>query len=112
PQPSPVRFDDRAADREAHPEPPRLRRVERLEHAGYLRLAEADAEILDSDHRPASIVTVLDGRMHDQLPPFGRDLPRGLNSIHQQVQKDLLELDPIAPDQRTVWRQGHFQSHA
>ena len=50
--------------------------------------------------------------MHDQLAPFGRDLPRGLNSIHQQVQKDLLELDPIAPDQRQVWRQGHFQSHA
>src|SRR2546426_6251518 len=46
------------------------------------------------------------------LAPFGRDLPRGLNSIHQQVQKDLLELDPIAPDQREVGRQGRFQNHA
>jgi hypothetical protein len=51
-----MRIDDRAADRQTHAEPTRLRRVERQEQTGILVSAEAYAGILDGDDRPGAIV--------------------------------------------------------
>src|SRR5205814_3989510 len=102
PESSPVPIHDGAADRKPHAQPTRLRRIERLEQARRLGLAEADARILDRDDRPEAIVTLLEGRAHDQPAPLRRDLPHGLDGVQQQVQEDLLELDPIAQHRRQV----------
>ena len=59
PEPTPVAVDDRATDREAHTQPTRLRRVERLEQPRRRGLAEADAGILHRDDRPEAILIYL-----------------------------------------------------
>src|SRR2546428_9501795 len=101
---------DRAADGEPHAKSAWLRRVERVEQAGRLRLAEADAGIFHRDDRPGAIVTLFEGRAHDQPAPLRRDVSDRLGSIHDQVQENLLELDPIAHDSRQVGRQRRIRN--
>src|SRR5882672_11786973 len=96
PEPTPVAVHDRAADGEPHAQAPRLRRVEGLEEARRLGLPEADAGILDGGDGPGAILARFEGRAHDEPAPLRGDLPDGLDGIQEQVQEDLLELDPIA----------------
>ena len=100
---------DRAADRQPHAEPARLRRIEGLEEAGHFGLTEPDPGVLDRDDRPRAIVTVLDGRADDDPTPLPRNLSGGFDRIHQQVQENLLELDPITLDPRQVRRRGRLE---
>ena len=97
-------LDDGPADRQAHPQALRLRREEGVEQAERLGLGEPDAGILDGDDRPGAILDRLDGGTHDEPASRGWDVAHGLGRVDEQVEEDLLELDPIAEDRRQVAR--------
>jgi hypothetical protein len=90
------------ADRQAHAQAARFRRVERLEQAIGLQLAEPDARVLDRDDRPRVIIDGLVRAADDEPPPLGRDIAHGLGRIDEEVDEHLLELNAIAQNRWQV----------
>ena len=99
PQSPAVRLDDRAADRQPHPGAVRLRREERVEDLVLTRRRQADPGVR---HDHLHVITALRARADGDLAPPLHAL-RGLDAVHEEVQEDLLELDPVA---RHGWQVG------
>jgi hypothetical protein len=95
PEPTPAAVHNRATDRSSDAQPTRLRRVERLEQACRLGLAEARHS--PWRRSPRAIVAVVGDRADDHPAPHRRDLPHGPGGIQQQIEEDLLELEIRSP---------------
>src|SRR5262249_6559809 len=93
PQSAAVSFDDRTADRQAHPQTARFRGVESLEHALKSRRREAWTRISHSYEHVARV----------NLPAADEQLSRpvagaahSLHCIHDQIEDHLLQLYSVA----------------
>src|SRR5256884_2873478 len=90
---SPVRFDDRTADRESHAHAARLGGVEGVEQAVHTLRVQARAGILHSDEHPAR--GVWPGADAQLARPLA-DTAHRFDSVEDHVQDHLLQLDAIA----------------
>src|SRR5258706_14143999 len=100
PQSAAVRFDDRTADRQAHPQTVRFRGVERLEHALESLRREAWTRISHLDCHAIRFVTGAD----EQFPLLFADVAHRFDGIDDQVKQYLLQLDTISLDTRQTLR--------
>ena len=95
-------LDDRAADRQADSHSVAPGGIEGLEQPlGILRL-KSDPRIPHQQGYPAVLAAL---RSHRQLPRAIGDLAHGVRGVEQQVEDDLLQLDPIAGHGREAIRQ-------
>jgi hypothetical protein len=79
---------------------------------GGLGLVEADARILDGDNGPGTIVEDLASRANHEPAALGRELAHGVGGVEEEVEEDLLELNPIPQDRRQVRGQRHLEGDA
>src|SRR5262245_31856788 len=82
PQAAAIGLDDRAADREPHPEPTRFGREERVEDAIARATRQTYAGIADMDLD--AIAAARDG-LHDELVIFARRGAHGIDRVAEQV---------------------------
>src|SRR5882672_569094 len=108
PQSAAVRFDDRTADRQAHPQTAKLRRVEGLEHALKSRRREAWTRIAHLDRHAIWFVAGAD----EQFPLLFADVAHRFDRVDDQVKQDLLQLDPVSLDTRQALRKLRLHRHA
>ncbi len=102
PQAPLVGLDDRAADRQAHAHPLRLRGEERLEDPLHFRLADSLAAIAHEDFHGLLVAAP---RADAQQPLlFGRLVHR-FQAVAGEVHHDLFDLDRIGHHRRNVGRQ-------
>src|SRR5262249_50096494 len=101
-------LDDRAAHGEADAHAVSLGRVEGREELLRIARIEADAVVA---HRYANEIRVVELRPHEQLARAIGDRGHGIRGIRDQVQDDLLELNPIADDVRQVAGQIRAQQY-
>src|SRR5216684_5562578 len=92
PQPAPVGIDDRAADRQSHPYPARLRGVESLENAIDMVRINARPGI-SHGHENATGLGLLGADQQLAWPRLDR--AHGFDRVQDQVQDDLLQLNAI-----------------
>ena len=99
PEPSPVRLDDRPADREAHAHACLLRREKGVEHPVCIARSQSNAGILygDEDFIRASPAGP---KLQDSRPL--EDATHGFDGVQHEIQYDLLQLDSVSCDQRNV----------
>jgi len=102
PQAALVSLDDRPADRQADTHAVDLGREERVEQLVHAVAVEAHAGV---PHRQADPVAILvPGTDHD-LSRAAVNADHGIRSVAEQIEDDLLQLDPISVDGRQVLRQ-------
>src|SRR5215472_14305352 len=92
-------IDDRAANRETHAETVGLRREQGIEDAMADGRIDARTCILD---RHEHIPGFAELRGHGQHPRKFRRRTHGFDAVHNQIQKYLLQLDPISTDRRAA----------
>src|SRR5215510_4235348 len=98
PQPAFVRLDDRTADRQAHPHAVGFGSEQRVEDAiGVLRADSCPGVGYRHDYAVGFADLGFDGQ--DPRLIFRR---HRVNGVHDQVEKHLLELDPVSPDLRQL----------
>src|SRR5216684_2591450 len=95
-------FDDRTADRQAHPQTVGLRRVEGGEEVLETRRGQAWPRILHRDQH--AIRLGLSGGDEQLSRPF-RDGAHCLDSVDDEIEDNLLQLDAIALNQRQALRE-------
>src|SRR6266478_4481155 len=105
PQLSAVGFDDRAGDRESDAHPRGLRGVERLEHVLGGLSVEPLAGVLHIDDDLGS----LERARTDRYLPVAFASDQGFQSVLDQVQDDLLDLDAVGQHGRQVLRQSRVE---
>ena len=92
PQPAFVRLDDRAANRQAHPHAVGFGREERVEYPIDVLRADSCPGVRNRHHYAVAFVRLgLDAQ--DPRLIFRR---HRVNGVHDQVEKHLLQLDPIS----------------
>src|SRR3954470_21713703 len=104
-----MRFDDRAANRKAHPGAAGFRREERLEDALRVVRTDADSGILNRHQHAVGLDRL---RFHRQHPRAIRQRGHGLDGIHDQVQKNLLQLNAVDRDEWQALTQFDPQRYA
>src|SRR5688572_15004730 len=92
-------FDDGAADGEPDPHAGALRRVERVEQLVYTLLVDAHAGI---PYGQAHSILVLAFGSDQQLPRAVVHAHHRVAGVADQVQDDLLELDPVTGQRRKI----------
>ena len=86
-----MRLDDRAADRQSHAHTVRLGGEEGVEQTIQVLGIDADAEVL---HRHEHLVSGMLMRADQELArPIC--LRHGLNTVHHEIDDDLLQLHPV-----------------
>src|SRR5258706_1084563 len=102
PQLSVMRFDNRPADRQPKPQTARFRGVESFEHAVKIRRREAWTRISHPYEHAARV----------SLPAADEQLSRPvagaahcLDGIHDQIEDHLLQLYPVALNERQAVRE-------
>jgi len=92
-------FDDRATHGQPNAHAFRLGAVERREELLRVPRIEAHAAVTDGD---AHETVFVEPRPDEQVAGPILDREHGVGGIREQVQNDLLQLDPIADDNRKV----------
>src|SRR6266850_26872 len=92
PEPSPMRLDDRTADRQPHAHAAGLGGEEGAEQLVHAVRIDPDAGIL---HGHQHLITLVRLRTNHQLARPVRDGRHRLDRIHDEVDEHLLQLDPI-----------------
>ena len=87
--------DDRPTDRQPHAHAAGLRREEGVEEAVHCFRSEPRTRILDRNEQIAGPV---DLRSYPQHPRLAHDRAHRLDAIHDQIEDDLLQLNPVAHD--------------
>src|ERR1700761_5641531 len=105
PQPAPMSFDDRTADRQPQSQPAGLRRMEGLEEALDSRRRQPRTGILHCDHY--AIWFGLDGGDEQLSRPF-RDRTHCLDSVDDEIEDNLLQLYAISFDERQTLPECHL----
>ena len=91
---------DRPADRKPHTDAVRLRREECFKYVIRIIIAKTDPGILDRDrHRGRRRNCRFDPQ--DARPIF--DTAHRLDSIDDEIEHDLLHLNPVGQDRRQAW---------
>ena len=93
PQGPPMSFHNGPADRKAHPHPPRFGRIERLKNPVKILLVEPRPEI---PHRDFYGLLIRQFRPDEKVPETGVGMNHRVRPIQNQVQDDLLQLDPVS----------------
>ena len=106
-QPSSVRVDDRAADRQAHAHAAGFGGEEGIEQPIGILGGHADTAVA---HRDQNLAGLILSRPDHQLARPVRDRLHRFNAVDDEVEDDLLQLDPIGEDQGQG--RGEFQSAA
>src|SRR5690348_9967045 len=104
-----MRLDDGTAYRQAHSEAARLRTVEGLEYPLEICGFDAGPGILERNKY--AVWSGCSCGMDEQVACSGVRA-HGLNRVDDQVEHHLLQLDPIAPNQRQILCQFCLQRYA
>src|SRR5258708_6700403 len=104
-----MRFDDRTADRQPHPQTAGLRRVEGGEEVLETRRVQAWPRILHRDQHAIRIG--LTGGDEQLSRPF-RDRAHRLDSVDDEIKDDLLQLYAISFDERQTLPEGRLHRRA
>src|ERR1700730_1949710 len=107
-QPATVGFDDRAANRQSHAQTAGLCREEGGEEPVGILWLYTSARIL---YRHENLVSLL-LRSDQEVARAIRDSFHGLHAVHQQIDGNLLQLDPIPDHTNSRRRQLPPQRHA
>jgi hypothetical protein len=102
-------LDDRAADRQPHPQAARLGRVERLEDTLGIGLRQTWTRIAYRDQHPVRLGFA---GADQQFARSLADFAHRFNGIHDQVQDHLLQLDSVSGNARQTLRQSHLHRNA
>ena len=92
-----MRFDDRTADRQPHPQTAGLRRVEGREEVLKTRRSQSRPRILHRDQH--AVRFGLSGGDEQLSRPF-RDRAHRFDRVDDEIEDNLLQLDAIAFDER------------
>lgn len=104
-----MRFNDRTANRQAHPQAAGLGRVEGLEGEFGRRRWQTRTRILHQDERSTGFG--LAGGDQQLSRPL-RHPAHCFDGIDYQVQDDLLQLDPICSNERQAIRKSRLHRNA
>ena len=94
--------DDRAANRKPYPKPIGFGAEEGIKQPIYRLRRNADTVVLHSDHDLMSFILI---RTDQQRMRPARDRLHRVNTVYDQIDDHLLELDPISDNQRYVIRE-------
>ena len=98
PQPAFVRLDDGPADCEPHSHPVGLGREERREYPLGLPRINPRTRVRHRHRHPIAFRPTGTDRQNSRLILCRH----GVNGVHDQVEKDLLQLDAVSPDRRQL----------
>ena len=91
-------LDNRAADRQSHPDPLCLGCKERFKDLTDLLRIEAASGILNLDQHTVGALCRLD----EQLSRLIGEVAHGVDAIHDQINQDLLHLHPVGERTRQI----------
>src|SRR6185312_16611260 len=104
-----MRLDDGAAHRQSDPHPLTLGAIKRLETPSGPRGGKTNPGVPDTQPYPAPRVRL---RSDEQLPRPVLHRAHRIGAIAQEIQNDLLELNPIALHGWQIVRELMPQNHA
>src|SRR5262249_46070281 len=96
PQAPSMGLDDRSAYRQPHAQSAGLRRVQGLEELINTRLLEPNPHVLHVDQYTGVGAAIVSTSADQQPAPPAGDVAHRFDSVGEQIQHDLLKLNPIA----------------
>src|ERR1700733_8086846 len=103
PQTPTMTFDDRAADRPAHAQATWLRRIECIKYELDILCGQTGPRVADRDDDSVRLGCA---RRNEQLSRAVRDCVHCLDGIDDEIEHDLLQLDPIPFDEWQAVREA------